>query len=242
MASVTTSMVLCSNRFLRTLVITIGRSGSRRPKLFTALRLLCTSPFDTLQNANHSASQDRGKTTFTRFVHRLPPNPVLGFCWPDRWTQRASFPRGFQGMCRGFERIRELQPVRQRISSSVVWSLTGSGASWNRTAVGVADRGTQRNLPNSVGCAQRGVEATCDFRLLHADRRAQGIPGSCIRLTSCTPNGLGPTDCSCHHWSVSDNQGQYRPPTNDRPCERVPNRCRWRFSPLKAVRHAAFTN
>ena len=83
-------------------MITIERSGSRRLKLFIALRLLCTSPFDTLQNASHSASQDRGKTAFTRFVHRLPPNPGRGYRWQDRWTQRASFPRESQGLGREF--------------------------------------------------------------------------------------------------------------------------------------------
>ena len=101
-------MALCWSRLLRTLVITLGRSVSRRLKFFTALRLLCTSPFGTLQNANHSASQDRGKTTFTRFVHRLPPNPGGGYRWQDRWTQRASFPRESQGLCREFERIGDL--------------------------------------------------------------------------------------------------------------------------------------
>ncbi len=68
-------------------------AGNKLLQFFVALRLLSASPFATPQNTEYSTSQDRGKTTFTRFVHRSSLNQNRLFRWWGRCTQRAAFSR-----------------------------------------------------------------------------------------------------------------------------------------------------
>lgn len=74
--------------------------GSVRLGLVARLRLPESRAFGTLPNTSESTGQEGGQTTFTRFVHRSPRIPGLAGSRRAPQTQRASFQRQPQGLCR----------------------------------------------------------------------------------------------------------------------------------------------